>query len=190
MRIIVLLSSPQSGVNAMHFVIALKNVTLVSNKKSILLEKFDFAVITVDDFCKNELITVMFKFLMKKTQDLFFSNRNNIQICLFKCSTISLYQWLNSSSFAFANPISNLGLGNGSCDTLLAWSKALRYSPKLSSRGSISFFKMLTSYLRKNRCCNFESQKWNTLNAKDFLLDPLLTQFIRLWDCPMSKMLW
>ena len=61
MRIIALLLYPQSGVNAQHIVIALKNVTLVSNKKSILLEMIDFAVTQVDNFCKNELITVMFK---------------------------------------------------------------------------------------------------------------------------------
>ena len=61
MRIIVLFSYPQSGVNALHIVFALKNVTLVSNKISILVEMFDFAVSQVDNFCKNELITVMFK---------------------------------------------------------------------------------------------------------------------------------
>ena len=61
MRIIVLLSYPQSGVNALYNVIALKNVTLVSSKKSILVEMFDFAVTQVDNFCENELITVMFK---------------------------------------------------------------------------------------------------------------------------------
>ena len=58
MRIIVLLSYPQS---VLHIVVALKNVTLVSNKISILVELFDFAVTQVDDFCKYELITVMFK---------------------------------------------------------------------------------------------------------------------------------
>ena len=61
MRIIVLFSYPQSGVNALHIVIALKNVTFVSNKKSILVEMFDFAVTQFDNFCKNELITVLFK---------------------------------------------------------------------------------------------------------------------------------
>ena len=33
MRIVVLLSYPQSGVNALHFIIALKIVTFVGNKK-------------------------------------------------------------------------------------------------------------------------------------------------------------
>ena len=103
---------------------------------------------------------------MEKTQVLFFSNRNDIRICLFKCSAISLLQWLNSSTFAFVNPISNLGLGNGICDTLLAWSKTLRNSPELSSRDSISVLEMLTSPLRINRCCNFEMQKWNTFECK------------------------
>ena len=59
MRIIVLLPYPQSV--TLHIVIALKNVTLVSNEKSILVEMLDFTVTQVDNFCKNELITVMFK---------------------------------------------------------------------------------------------------------------------------------
>ena len=58
MRIMVLLSYAQS---VLHIVIALKSVTLVGNKKSILVEMFDFAVTQVDNFCNNELITVMFK---------------------------------------------------------------------------------------------------------------------------------
>ena len=58
MRIKVPLSYPQS---VLHNVIALKIVTLVSNKISILVEMMDFAVTPVDNFCKNELITVMFK---------------------------------------------------------------------------------------------------------------------------------
>ena len=61
MRIIALLSYPQSGVNALHIVITLKNVTLVSNKKVILVEMFDFAVTQVYNFCKNEWVTVLFK---------------------------------------------------------------------------------------------------------------------------------
>ena len=61
MRIIVLLSYPKSGANALHIVIALKNVTLVGKRKSILVEMFDCAVTQVDNFCKNELITVTFK---------------------------------------------------------------------------------------------------------------------------------
>ena len=81
---------PTIRVNALHIVIALKIVTLVSNKKSILVEMFDFAVTQVDIFCKNELITVLFKFFIEKTQVLFFSNRNDNLVCLFKCSTISL----------------------------------------------------------------------------------------------------
>ena len=56
-----LLSNPQKGVNAQHIVFALKNVTLVGTKKSVLVEMFDFAVTQVDSFCKNEFITVMFK---------------------------------------------------------------------------------------------------------------------------------
>ena len=56
-----LLSYPKLGVKALHIVIALKNVALVSNKISILVEVFDFAVTQVDNFCENEMITVMFK---------------------------------------------------------------------------------------------------------------------------------
>ena len=73
MRIIVLFSYPQLGVNALHIVIALKNVTLVSNKKSILVEMFDFAVTQADNFCKNELTTVLFKLFDGKDTSLVFS---------------------------------------------------------------------------------------------------------------------
>ena len=72
MRIIVLLSYPQSGVNALHIVVALKNFTLVSNKKSILVDMFDFAVTQVGNFCKNELITVLFKLFIGKDTSLVF----------------------------------------------------------------------------------------------------------------------
>ena len=67
MRIIVLLSYAKS---VLHIVIALKNITLVSNKISILVEMFDFAVTQVDNFCKNELITVMFKLFDEKDASL------------------------------------------------------------------------------------------------------------------------
>ena len=67
-----LLSYPQSEVNALHIVIALKNVTLVNNKKSILVEMFDFAATQVDNFCKNELITVLFKLFDGKDTSLVF----------------------------------------------------------------------------------------------------------------------
>ena len=70
MRIIVLLSYPQS---VLHIVIALKNVTLVSNKKSVLVEMFDFAVTQVDNFCKKDMITVLFKFFDGKDASRFSS---------------------------------------------------------------------------------------------------------------------
>ena len=63
---------PRIGVNVLHIVIAFKNITLVSNKKSILVEMFDFAVTQVDNFLKNELITVMFKVFDAKDEGLFF----------------------------------------------------------------------------------------------------------------------
>ena len=67
MRIIVLLSYAQS---VLHIVIALKSVTLVGNKKSILVEMFDFAVSQDDNFCKNELIALMFKLFDAKDASL------------------------------------------------------------------------------------------------------------------------
>ena len=67
MRIIVLLSYAQS---VLHIVIALKSVTLVGNKKSILVEMFDFAVTQDDNFCKNELIALMFKLFDAKDTSL------------------------------------------------------------------------------------------------------------------------
>ena len=66
------LSYPQSGVKSLHIVIALKSFTLVSNKKSTLVEMFDFAVTQVDNFCKNELITVLFKLFDGKDASLVF----------------------------------------------------------------------------------------------------------------------
>ena len=70
MRIIALLSYPQSV--TLQIVIALKNVKLVSNEKSILVEMFDFAVTQVDNFCKNELITVLFQLFDGKGTSLVF----------------------------------------------------------------------------------------------------------------------
>ena len=67
MIIMALLSYAQS---VLHIVIALKNVTLLGNKKSILVEMFDFTVTQVDNFCKNELITVMLKFFDGKDTSL------------------------------------------------------------------------------------------------------------------------
>ena len=70
MRIKLLLFYPQSRPNSLHIVVALKNVILESNNKSILLEVFDFAVIQVDNFCKNEMITVLFEFYDAKDASL------------------------------------------------------------------------------------------------------------------------
>ena len=61
MRILVLLSNPQLRVKTLHISNAPKNFTFVSNKKSILVKLFDFALTQSDNFCENELITVMFK---------------------------------------------------------------------------------------------------------------------------------
>ena len=88
-RIIVLFSYPQSGVNALHIVIALKNVTLVSKKKSILVEMFDFAVTQLDNFCNNEVITVMLKLFDGKDASLVFYQTGTI--IEFVCSNTELY---------------------------------------------------------------------------------------------------
>ena len=87
MRKIVLLSYPQSV--TLHIVIALKNVTLVSNKKPILVEMIDFAVTQVDNFCKNELITVMFKLFDGKDASLVFFQTG--MVIEFVCSNAKLY---------------------------------------------------------------------------------------------------
>ena len=83
------MSYPHSGVNALHIVIARKNVTLVSNKNSILVEMFDFAVTQVDNICKNEMITVMSKLFDGKDASLvFFQTETIIE---FVCSNAQLY---------------------------------------------------------------------------------------------------
>ena len=75
---------PKFRVNALHFVTALKSVTIVSNKKTILVEMFDFAVSEVDNFCKNELITVLFKLFDGKDASLvFFQTETAIEFVRF-----------------------------------------------------------------------------------------------------------
>ena len=106
MKIMALLSYAQS---VLHIVIALKNVTLVGNKKSILVEMFDFAVTQVDNFCKNELITVMFKLFDGKDASLVLfkpERYSNLSVQMLS------YILVTMTAFAFVNPISNLGLGN------------------------------------------------------------------------------
>ena len=52
---------------------------------------FDFAVTQVDNFCKNELITVMFKLFDGKNASLvFFQNKTIIDIVCSNAQTISL----------------------------------------------------------------------------------------------------
>ena len=53
-----LLSYPQSGVNALHIVIALSYFTLVCNVISVLVEMMKFTIAEVDNFCKSYLIAV------------------------------------------------------------------------------------------------------------------------------------
>ena len=52
--------------------IVLKNVTFVSNKKSIRKNVFDFAVTQVNNICRNELITVIFKLFEREDASLVF----------------------------------------------------------------------------------------------------------------------
>ena len=58
MIIIVLMSYPQSMVNALHIVIAINYFTFVCNVISVLVEVVNFAMVKVDNFCKNKLIAV------------------------------------------------------------------------------------------------------------------------------------
>ena len=111
-----LLSYPHSGVNALHIVIALKHVTLVRNKISILVEVFDFAVYQVDKFCKNELITVMFKLFdgEKASLVLFKPERySNLSVQVFSYIFVTM-----SEQFVFCFCKSNLKFRF--CGTLLA----------------------------------------------------------------------
>ena len=89
MKIILRLSYPQTGMNAPHIVVALKIVTLVSNKKSILIGMFDFAVTQVENFCKNELIAVIFKLFVREDAVLVFFQTGSI--IEFVCSNVQLY---------------------------------------------------------------------------------------------------
>ena len=96
---------------ALHIAIALKNVTLVSNKKSILVEIFDFAVTQVDNLCKNEVITVMFNFLMEKTQVLIFfeqERQSNLSVQMLNYILLTM-----TEQFVFCFCKSNLKLRFG-----------------------------------------------------------------------------
>ena len=82
MIIMALLSYAKS---VLHIVIALKNVTFVGN----IVEMIDFAVTQVDNFCKNELIIVMFKL---------FDGKDTFQtetIFEFVCLNVQLYPYNN-----------------------------------------------------------------------------------------------
>ena len=53
-----LLSYPQTGVNALHIVIALNYFTLVCNVISFLVEMLKFTMVKVGNYCKDKMITV------------------------------------------------------------------------------------------------------------------------------------
>ena len=65
-KIRVLLSFPQSGVNALHIVIAVNFFTLVCNVISVLVEMVLFTMVKIDTFCKIKLIPVYFKLFDEK----------------------------------------------------------------------------------------------------------------------------
>ena len=60
MKILVLLSYPQSGVNSLHIVIAHNYFTLVCNVISVTVEMVNLAMVKVDNFYKNKLIAAYF----------------------------------------------------------------------------------------------------------------------------------
>ena len=53
-----LLSNPQSVVNALHIVIALNYFTLACNVKSVLVKIVNFALVVVDNFSKNKFLAL------------------------------------------------------------------------------------------------------------------------------------
>ena len=71
----------------------------MSNKKSILVEMFDFAVTQVDNFCKNELITVLFKLFDGKDTSLVFVPTE--MITGFVCLNDQLYPCNNDLTHRF-----------------------------------------------------------------------------------------
>ena len=77
---------PQSRVNALHIVIALNYFTLACNVISVLVEMVNFAMIKVDNFCKNKLIAVEFKLFDGKHAEIVLSKserQTNLSICVF-----------------------------------------------------------------------------------------------------------
>ena len=58
MRIIVLFLYPQSGVNALHILIAFNYFTPACNVIFVLVKMVNFAMVRVDIFCKKKLIAV------------------------------------------------------------------------------------------------------------------------------------
>ena len=92
MRIIVLLSYPQSGVNAIHIVIALYLFKLACNLISVLVEMVNFIMVKVDNFCKNKLIAVYFKLFDGK-----------YAFCFFQIRTINEFDYLDVQRYCYSN---------------------------------------------------------------------------------------
>ena len=63
-----------------------------------------------------------------------------------------------------------LGCGNGICKHLLALSKVLKKSDKLSTTELSSLLDIFTSSWRMQCCCVFSLQNSNNLIAKDFFV--------------------
>ena len=61
-----LLSCAQSGLNALHIVIALNYFTLVCNVISVRVEMVKCTMVKVDSFCKKKLIALLFKLFERK----------------------------------------------------------------------------------------------------------------------------
>ena len=81
-----LLSYAQLGVNALHIVIALNYFTLVCNLITVLVDLVIFAMVKVDNFCKNKLIDVQFEDFDEKDVRIDFSKsegEKNLSIWMF-----------------------------------------------------------------------------------------------------------
>ena len=141
MRILVLLSYPQSGVNALHVVVALNYFTLVCNEKSIFVEMMNFAMVKVDTLSgRINWLPWSSNSLMEKTQKMLFPKQHDKRICLFG--------WAKRLSFDFVDPISILGFDWGICIHLLALSKAFRKLSRLPTEQVSSLLEIFTSSWR------------------------------------------
>ena len=136
----ILMSYRQLGVNVLHIVIAFKSFKLVCKVILVLIKwRISRRLELIISVSLNWLQCTS-NFLMQKTQDFLFPNRNDDWFCQFGCSVINLHQWAKRLSQDFVNPIPSLGLGYGFCKHLLTlW--------KVSRKSSNWWTKELTSLL-------------------------------------------